>query len=130
MPRSIVATGEAPAAIGPYSQGVLADGWLFTAGQIGLDPHSGEMVGRTAAEQARQALANARAVVAAAGLGLADVVKVTVFLLDMGEFGAVNEVYRGFFADSPPARSLVEVSRLPKDALVEVEMIARAPSAR
>jgi len=130
MPRSIVVTGEAPAAIGPYSQGVLADGWLFTAGQIALDPRSGEMVGRTAAEQARRALENARAVVAAAGLTLADVVKVTVFLRDLGEFGAVNEVYRGFFAEAPPARSLVEVSRLPRDGLVAVEMIARAPTAR
>jgi len=130
MSRSIVATGEAPAAIGPYSQGVLADGWLFTAGQIALDPRSGEMVGQTAAEQARRALENARAIVVAAGLTLADVVKVTVFLRDLGEFGAVNEVYRGFFAEAPPARSLVEVSRLPKDALVAVEMIARAPTAR
>lgn len=130
MPRSIVVTGEAPAAIGPYSQGVLADGWLFTAGQIALDPRSGEMVGRTAAEQARRALENARAVVAAAGLTLADVVKVTVFLRDLGEFAAVNEVYRGFFAEAPPARSLVEVSRLPRDGLVAVEMIARAPTAR
>lgn len=130
MPRSIVATVDAPAAIGPYSQGVLADGWLFTAGQIALDPRSGEMVGQTAAEQARRALENARAVVVAAGLTLPDVVKVTVFLRDLGEFGAVNEVYRGFFAEAPPARSLVEVSRLPKDALVAVEMIARAPTAR
>ena len=130
MPRSIVVTGEAPAAIGPYSQGVLADGWLFTAGQIALDPRSGEMVGQTAAEQARRALENARAIVVAAGLTLADVVKVTVFLRDLGEFGAVNEVYRGFFAEAPPARSLVEVSRLPRDALVAVEMIARAPTAR
>ena len=130
MPRSIVVTGEAPAAIGPYSQGVLADGWLFTAGQIALDPRSGEMVGQTAAEQARRALENARAIVVAAGLTLADVVKVTVFLRDLGEFGAVNEVYRGFFAEAPPARSLVEVSRLPRDGLVAVEMIARAPTAR
>jgi 2-iminobutanoate/2-iminopropanoate deaminase len=130
MPRSIVATGEAPAAIGPYSQGVLADGWLFTAGQIALDPRSGEMVGQTAAEQARRALENARAIVVAAGLTLADVVKVTVFLRDLGEFGAVNEVYREFFAAAPPARSLVEVSRLPRDGLIAVEMIARAPTAR
>lgn len=130
MSRSIVATGEAPAAIGPYSQGVLADGWLFTAGQIALDPRSGEMAGRTAAEQARRALENARAIVAAAGLTLADVVKVTVFLRDLGEFGAVNEVYGSFFAEAPPARSLVEVSRLPRDALVAVEMVARAPTAR
>lgn len=130
MSRSIVTTGEAPAAIGPYSQGVLADGWLFTAGQIALDPRSGEMVGQTAAGQARRALENARAIVVAAGLTLADVVKVTVFLRDLGEFGAVNEVYGEFFAAAPPARSLVEVSRLPREALVAVELIARAPTAR
>lgn len=130
MPRAIIATGAAPAAVGPYSQGVLADGWLFTAGQIALDPRSGELVGRSGAEQVRQALENARAVVAAAGLSLADVVKVTVFVRDLGEFAAINAVYRGFFGEAPPARSLVEVSRLPKDALVEVEMIARAPAAR
>jgi len=127
MSRQIIATTEAPAAIGPYSQGVLVDGWLFTAGQIALDPRGGELVGRTAAEQARRALANAGAVVAAAGLALADVVKVTVFIRNMDEFAAVNEAYREFFAAEPPARSVVEVARLPKDALVAVELIARAP---
>ncbi len=130
MTRRIVKTELAPAAIGPYSQGVAAAGWVFTAGQLGLDPRTGELAGDTAAAQARQALANAQAVVAAAGLTLADVVKVTVFLKDMGDFAAVNEVYRTFFAEAPPARSAVEVARLPKDGLVEVEMIACAAQAR
>ncbi len=130
MSRKIVATDAAPAAIGPYSQGVLADGWLFTAGQIPLDPRGAALVGADVPSQARQALANARAIVEAAGLTLADVVKVTVFIRDMGQFAAFNEVYRDFFGAAPPARSVVEVSRLPKDALVEVEMIARAAGGR
>ena len=124
MKRTIISTDRAPGAIGPYNQGIRAGAFLFTAGQIPLDPRTMEIVGETAAEQARQALANARAVVEAGGLTLADVVKVTVFIRDMGEFGAINEVYATFFPDAPPARSVVEVSRLPKDVLVEVEMIA------
>ena len=124
MQRRIIATDRAPGAIGPYSQGVKAGGFLFTAGQIPLDPTTMHIVGETAAEQARQALTNAREVVEAGGLGLADVVKVTVFIRDMNEFGAINEVYKTFFAKEPPARSVVEVSGLPKDVLVEVEMIA------
>jgi 2-iminobutanoate/2-iminopropanoate deaminase len=129
MNREIVNTDRAPAAIGPYSQAIRAGGWVFTAGQIPLDPASGEIVGTTAAEQARQALQNAREVLAAAGLQLADVVKVTMFIQDMNEFGAINEVYRTFFDAAPPARSVVEVARLPKDVLVEVEMIGRARDA-
>ena len=124
MQRRTIATERAPGAIGPYSQGVRAGGFLFTAGQIPLDPATMEIVGETAADQARQALANARAVVEAGGLGLADVVKVTVFIRDMDQFAAINEVYRTFFGEAPPARSVVEVSRLPKDVLVEVEMVA------
>jgi len=124
MTRTIISTDKAPGAIGPYNQGVRAGGFLYTAGQIPLDPATMTVVGKTAAEQARRALANARAVVEAGGLTLADVVKVTVFIRDMGEFGAINEVYATFFPDAPPARSVVEVSRLPKDVLVEVEMIA------
>ena len=124
MTREIVHTSQAPAAIGPYSQANKAGGFLFTAGQIPLDPFTMEIEGETAAEQARRALMNAQAVVQAGGLKLKDVVKVTVFIRDMGEFAAINEVYAGFFTDSPPARSVVEVSRLPKDVLVEIEMIA------
>ena len=124
MTRKIISTDQAPAAIGPYSQANAAGGFLFTAGQIPLDPATMEIVGTTAAEQARQALTNAKAVVEAGGLTLDDVVKVTVFILDMGEFGNINEVYQTFFSAEPPARSVVEVSRLPKDVLVEIEMVA------
>ena len=124
MTRQIIQTDNAPAAIGPYSQANAAGGFLFTAGQIPLDPATMEIVGTTAAEQAQQALTNAKAVVEAGGLTLDDVVKVTVFILDMGEFGNINEVYQTFFSAEPPARSVVEVSRLPKDVLVEIEMVA------
>ncbi len=122
--RRIIQTDNAPAAIGPYSQANAAGGFLFTAGQIPLDPGTREIVGPTAAEQARQALTNARAVVEAGGLTLADVVKVTMFIRDMAQFGNINAVYEEFFPGRPPARSVVEVSRLPKDVLVEIEMIA------
>jgi len=124
MSREIIATDRAPGAIGPYSQAVRAGGFVYTAGQIPLDPGTGEIVGKTAPEQTRQALANGRAILEAAGLGLEHVVKATVFIRDMDEFAAINEVYATFFAGEPPARSVVEVSRLPKDVLVEVELIA------
>lgn len=126
MGRQIIRTDKAPGAIGPYNQGVRAGGFLFTAGQIPLDPGTMEVVGTTAAEQARQALQNARGIVEAAGLTMNDVVKATVFIRDMGQFAAINEVYATFFAGEPPARSVVEVSRLPKDVLVEVELVAYA----
>ena len=124
MTRKIIKTDKAPAAIGPYSQANAAGGFLFTAGQIPLDPGTMEVVGETAADQARLALTNAKAVVEAGGLTLDNVVKVTVFIRDMGQFAAINEVYQTFFTGEPPARSVVEVSGLPKDVLVEVEMIA------
>lgn len=124
MTRKIISTDQAPAAIGPYSQANAAGGFLFTAGQIPLDPATMEIVGATAAAQAQQALTNAKAVVEAGGMTLDDVVKVTVFIMDMGEFGNINEVYQTFFSSEPPARSVVEVSRLPKDVLVEIEMVA------
>ena len=126
MSRQIIRTDDAPGAIGPYNQGVRAGGLVFTAGQIPLDPKTMQVVGTTAAEQARQALTNAKAIVEAAGLGMKDVVKATVFIRDMGQFGAINEVYATFFPGEPPARSVVEVSRLPKDVLVEVELVAYA----
>lgn len=126
MSRQIIRTDEAPGAIGPYNQAVRAGGFLFTAGQIPLDPKTMQVVGTTAAEQARQALTNAKAIVEAAGLGMKDVVKATVFIRDMGQFGAINEVYATFFPGEPPARSVVEVSRLPKDVLVEIELVAYA----
>ncbi len=124
MSRKVLATSQAPAAVGPYSQGVAAAGLVFTAGQIGLDPATGKFVPGGVVEQARRALDNARAVVEAGGATLADVVKVTVFLTDMGDFAAFNEVYREFFTADFPARSAVGVAALPVGALVEVEMIA------
>ena len=124
MTRRIIKTDQAPAAIGPYSQANAAGGFLFTAGQIPLDPVTMKIVGETAAEQARLALTNAKNVVEAGGLTLDNVLKVTVFIRDMGQFAAINEVYKTFFSGEPPARSVVEVSGLPKDVLVEVEMIA------
>lgn len=126
MNRQIIRTDNAPGAIGPYNQGVRAGGFLFTAGQIPLDPKTMEIVGTTAAEQARQALVNAKGIVEAAGLTMGNVVKATVFIRDMGQFAAINEVYATFFPGEPPARSVVEVSRLPKDVLVEIELVAYA----
>jgi 2-iminobutanoate/2-iminopropanoate deaminase len=126
MSRQIIKTDKAPGAIGPYSQGVRAGGFLFTAGQTPLDPVTMQVVGTTAPEQARQALMNAQAIVEAGGLTMGDVVKATVFIRDMGQFAAINEVYATFFPGVPPARSVVEVSRLPKDVLVEVELVAYA----
>lgn len=126
MTREVISTEEAPEAIGPYSQAILADGWLYTAGQIGLDPGSGELV-EGVEGQARRALSNLEAVLAEAGLGLGDVVKTTVYLADMDDYGAVNEIYGGRFEPPYPARSAVEASRLPRDARVEVELVARVP---
>lgn len=126
MGGQVIRTDRAPGAIGPYNQAVRAGGLLFTAGQIPLDPVTMQVVGTTAAEQARQALQNAQAIVEAAGLTMNDVVKATVFIRDMGQFAAINEVYATFFPGEPPARSVVEVSRLPKDVLVEVELVAYA----
>jgi 2-iminobutanoate/2-iminopropanoate deaminase len=124
--KSIVRTDAAPKAIGPYSQAVLADGWLYCSGQIPLDPATMQVVPGDAAAQAERVLANLDAVVRAAGGTLADAVKVTIYLKDMGSFGAVNEVYgKRFPGDSPPARATVEVARLPKDVLVEMDLVAR-----
>jgi len=128
MKREIVSTAKAPKAIGPYSQAVKAEGgFVFTAGQLALDPVSGELVGRTAAEQAEQALKNLQEVLEAGGSGLAHVVKTTVFLQNMNDFAAVNEVYARFFATNPPARSAIAVAALPKGALVEIEAVALVP---
>ncbi len=126
MTRQIVSTENAPGAIGPYSQGIVAGGFLFTAMQIALDPQTGQLVGESSAEQARQALTNAQAIVAAAGLNLSDAVKVTIFIKDLNDFGAINEVYQTFFSEAPPARGVAEVTRLPMDAMVAVEMVVCA----
>ncbi len=119
---SVVSTPKAPAAIGPYSQGIVAGALVFTSGQLPMDPVSGAMPADPAA-QARQCLENVKAVLEAGGSGLDRVAKVTVFLQDMAHFGAVNEVYASFFSGTFPARSCVQVARLPKDALVEIEAV-------
>jgi 2-iminobutanoate/2-iminopropanoate deaminase len=122
--RQAVTSSGAPAAIGPYSQAIAADGTVFCSGQIGLDPTTGELVEGVEA-QVERALRNLDAVLDAAGVTLADVVKTTIFLTDMADFAAVNAVYARFMPDPPPARSTVAVAGLPKGALVEVEAIAR-----
>jgi 2-iminobutanoate/2-iminopropanoate deaminase len=125
MTRRIILTDRAPKPIGPYSQAVLADGWLYCSGQIALDPATGKMVAGDVRAQADRVLRNLQAVVEAAGGTLRDVVKTTIFLKSVGDFPAVNEVYAAFFPADPPARSTVEAARLPKDALVEIEAVAR-----
>lgn len=122
--KRIIATQTAPAAVGPYSQAVVAGNLMFCSGQIALDPATGSMVGASPAEQTERVMKNVSALLAAEGLSLTDVVKTTVFATDMGAFAAVNEVYARFFTSEPPARSFVEVSALPKNALVEIEVIA------
>ena len=123
MNKSIITTNEAPEAIGPYSQGVKAGPFIFTSGQIPLDC-SGKLVEGGIKEQTRQVFKNCAAVLKGAGASLEDVVKVTVFLKDMAMFSEMNEVYAEYFGKHRPARSTVEVSRLPKDVLVEIEMTA------
>ncbi|MBC7187324.1 MAG: RidA family protein [Calditrichaeota bacterium] len=123
--KEIVRASDAPKAIGPYSHAVISSGELvYTAGQLGIDPATGELVGAGIEEQTRQALTNLAAVLRAAGSGLDKVVKTTVFLADMNDFAAMNEVYGKFFTTDPPARSAVQVARLPKGARVEIEAVA------
>lgn len=125
--KTAVSTPQAPAAIGPYSQAVRIGDLVFASGQVALDPVGGQLVPGDIAEQTTRALENIRAVLTEAGLGLADVVKTTVFLKNMGDFAAMNEVYAKYLAPEgivPPARSTVAVAGLPKDALVEIEVIA------
>ena len=122
--KTIVRTDRAPAAIGPYSQGVRVGNLFFFSGVIPLDPDTGALVGADAAEQTAQVLQNIRALLASQGLSPQNVVKTTVFLTDIAAFGAVNDVYATLFETEPPARSCVEVSALPKGALVEIECIA------
>lgn len=124
MFRQIVHTDQAPAAIGPYSQAVRAGQFVFTAGQIGLDPSTGQLVADDVAAQTRQVMANLAAVLAAAGSDLSRIVKTTIFLTDMADFAAVNAVYGEFFPTEPPARSTVAVTALPRGARVEIEAIA------
>ena len=125
MPRTAISTAQAPAAIGPYSQAIRADGYLFCSGQLGLDPASGNFVAGDVGAQAEQALRNLGAVLEAAGLTFDDVVKTTIFLADMADFAAVNGVYGRFVTDPPPARSTIAVAALPKGGRVEIEATAR-----
>jgi 2-iminobutanoate/2-iminopropanoate deaminase len=124
--RGIIKAADAPAAIGPYSQAVRAGDFIFTSGQIGLEPESGKLVEGVEA-QTQQVLANLKAVLAAAGATLDDVVKTTIFLTDLAHFQVVNTTYAAAFAFDPPARSTVQVAALPRHALVEIEMVVYAP---
>jgi 2-iminobutanoate/2-iminopropanoate deaminase len=127
MNRHSISTNGAPAAIGPYSQAIGAGRLLFCSGQVGLDPQTGELVGDDIEQQADRALRNLVAVLDAAGLTTADIVKTTCFLADMADFGAFNAVYARFMTDPPPARSTFAVAALPKGARVEIEAIAVRP---
>ncbi|HEV7364782.1 MAG TPA: RidA family protein [Gemmatimonadales bacterium] len=124
MSLNLVATDAAPKAIGPYSQGIRVNGFVFTAGQVALDPSTGELVAGGIAEQTTRALENLRAILAEAGTSMAQVVKTTVFLVDMADFTAMNEVYGRVFGSHRPARSTVAVAALPRGARVEIEAIA------
>ena len=124
MKINVIQTDQAPAAIGPYSQGIVAASLIFVSGQLGLQPKSGEMAGPGFAPQARQALENLRQVVQAGGCSLKDVAAVDVFLTDMGNFAEFNKIYSEYFPDHRPARAVVEVSALPKGAQVEIKCIA------
>lgn len=122
--KQVITTDKAPKAIGPYSAGIRNGNFVFTAGQIGLVPETGEVVAGGIEAETRQALKNLQAVLEAAGAKLEDVVKTTVFLKDMGEFGAMNGVYAEYFKENPPARSAVQVAALPKGVAVEIEAVA------
>lgn len=128
MKRTAIHSDDAPKAIGPYSQAIRAGDTVWLSGQIPLHPRSGQLVGETAAEQAEQVLVNLKAVLAAAGCSADDLVRCTIFLADMNDFAAVNEVYAKHMPDPPPARACVEVSRLPKDVRVEIDGIAWRPA--
>jgi 2-iminobutanoate/2-iminopropanoate deaminase len=124
--KQIIATKHAPQAIGPYSQAVLAGGFVFASGQIPIDPETSQFVEGGIAEQTEQVLRNVSNLLEAAGTSLARVVKTTVFLADMNDFATMNEVYARFFGTEPPARSTVQAARLPRDARVEIEVVALA----
>ncbi len=124
MTKEIIRTDQAPSAIGPYSQAVKKNNMVFVSGQIPIDPATGEIVPGDVQAQTRQVLKNVKAVLAAAGASLEDVVKTTVFITDMNDFPRVNQVYAEFFSGMPPARACIEVSKLPKAVMVEIEAIA------
>ena len=122
--RDVILTDRGPKPIGPYSQAIRANGFLYVSGQVALDPKTGEMTGTEIRQQTERTLENVKGILEAAGSNLHHVVKTTVFLKDMNDFAAMNEIYAKYFASVPPARSTVQVARLPKDALVEIEVIA------
>lgn len=124
MNIEFLATEKAPAAVGPYSQGIKAGQFVYTSGQLPIDPKTGELVQEDIQTAAKLALENVKAVLEAGGAKLEDIVKVTVFVKDMNNFGQINQVYSEFFAGHKPARSLVEVARLPKDGVIEIEAVA------
>ena len=122
--KNIIKTDNAPKAIGPYSQAVEANGFVFVSGQIPLDPKTGNVVDGDIREQTKRVMENGKAILAAAGCAMSSVVRSTIYLKDIGDFASVNEVYGGYFSVDPPARATVEVSRLPKDVTVEIDFIA------
>jgi 2-iminobutanoate/2-iminopropanoate deaminase len=124
MSKQVIATSRAPAAIGPYSQAVRSDEWVFVSGQIPLHPGTGEVVIGGIEEQTRQTMVNLQSVLKAAGASLREVVKTTIYLVDLADFAAVNQVYASYFEANPPARATVQVAALPKGVLVEVDAIA------
>lgn len=127
MKKRVIQTEKAPKAIGPYSQAIRAGNLLFLSGQLPFDPVTGELVKGDIRQQTQRVLANLKGILESQKLGMEDVVKVTIFLKDMGNFSQVNELYATYFPSSPPARSTVEVARLPRDADIEIELIALIP---
>jgi 2-iminobutanoate/2-iminopropanoate deaminase len=123
VPRELVKTDAAPQALGPYSQAIKANGFVFLSGQIALDPQTGQLVGQDIKTQTRRVLTNIAAVLTAAGSSLDKVVRCTVFLKDMNDFGPMNEEYGSYFKEVPPARTTVQVAKLPRDALIEIDVV-------
>lgn len=124
--RDVIATEDGPRAIGPYSQAIRANGFVFVSGQVAIDPANQQVISGDVSAQTDRVLKNLSAILKAAGTGLEKAVRTTVFLKNIGDFGAMNEVYGKYFPSAPPARSTVEVARLPKDVLVEIDVIALA----
>ncbi|HEV2356307.1 MAG TPA: RidA family protein [bacterium] len=126
MSKRIVRTEQAPQAIGPYSQAVVAGGFVYVAGQLALDPHTGQLVPGDVRIQTKRVMENIKAILEGAGSSMAGVVKTTVFLRDLNDFGAMNEIYGSYFQEDPPARSTVQVAKLPREGAVEIEVVAVA----